>query len=137
MSDWSGAASESTTTALAYASSANLLEFLGRSVELPENVDALLCRASEIIDAVTLGRVDTSVASDVEAAKQATCAQIEFWLEVGEENDISGPVETKQASKVTLGYGSGGNRIAPLYLAPRAERILFNAGLLSRAVKLS
>lgn len=96
-----------------------------------DDVDRVLTRASEVIaDHVTTGYytdgtgapTDTDVAA---ALRDATCAQVEQWVEVGEENDIAGyPTDT-----FLSGGGISTNRLPPV-LAPRARRILRNAGLL-------
>lgn len=96
----------------------------------------VLARAWEVIDDHTLGMVeydedgepvDDEGAPDAAAAAvlaDAVCAQIEQWLEVGEENDIAG------FDRVTfMSTGISVNRL-PSILAPRAARILRRAGML-------
>src|SRR5690606_25303032 len=71
---------------MAYATESDLADYLGVSLaDLPPDADRLLKRASEDIDYWTLGR-----AMQCEATKLAACAQVEMWLEVGEETDIRG-----------------------------------------------
>lgn len=91
----------------------------------------LLARASEVIaEAVTTGYsvdldgnpYDTTVA---DALRNATCAQVEQWMEVGEENDIAGYHRSTAVS--TQGLSLAG---LPASLAPRARRILRAAGLM-------
>jgi|SRR5690625_190827 len=114
---------------MAYATEAELAAYLGISEDdLPDESERLLDRASELIDEATRGRATG------EAASKATCAQVEFWLEVDEEHDIEGPIQGVIIGRLQIQYGAGPNRIAPTYLAPRARRYLRNAGLLYAAV---
>lgn len=92
----------------------------------------LLARASQRIDATVLAvfdvDTDTQMPTDTDVAaalRDATCAQVEQWLEVGEENDIDGLAGTQIA--VT---GFSGKR-APR-IAPRALDILRDAGLMNQ-----
>lgn len=93
--------------------------------------ERILMRATEVIaDATTTGYyVDgdgNATDSDVIAAlRDATCAQCEQWLEVGEENDIAG---YSRAS--TMSVGGVNVSSLPAILAPRARRILRLAGLM-------
>lgn len=112
----------------AYATDAEYLVFTGLTTA-PDDIDRLLMRASELIDnTVTVAfavddtdqlPTDTDVA---DAMRDAACAQVEFWSEVGEGNDIDGLAGTK----VSAGSYSGDR--APV-IAPRASRLLQNAGL--------
>jgi hypothetical protein len=87
-------------------------------------------RATEVIaDHITTGYSITDVGdpSDpviAEILRDACCAQVEQWLEVGEENDIAGYPRT-------TAMGIGGMNVAalPSVLAPRARRILRRGGL--------
>lgn len=71
------------------------------------------------VDATTGIPDDTDIAT---ALSDAVCAQVEFWAEVGEANDIDGLAGTD----VSLSGYSGPR--APK-VSPRAFRILQNAGL--------
>lgn len=98
------------------------------------DTDRLILRATEVIaEHVTTGyTVDTAGDPAIdpvrEALRDACCAQIEQWLEVGEENDVAG------YSRATA-MSSGGLNLSslPAILAPRARRILRLAGLNSAA----
>ena len=112
----------------AYATSVEYLTFAG-STTAPADIDRLLMRASELVDnTVTLAYAvddtdelptDTDLAA---ALRDATCAQVEAWQEVGESNDVDG------LAGVDISVGSYSGPRAPK-LAPRAFRILQNAGL--------
>ena len=120
-----------------YADTYDLAAFLHVEVSaLSSESDRMLERAQELIESATVGRIDTTDVAQMESVRKATCAQVEFWLSVGEDRDVSGPVEEYSASKVTIKNGSGSSRVNPTYLAPRAQRILFNAGLLYRGASM-
>lgn len=109
----------------AYATTTELNTWTGITVA---DGSRLLDRASELVDSVvrTPFAVDTDgipTNTDVAAAmRDATCAQVEQWIEVDEANDIDGLA----ASSISVA-GYSGDR-APS-LAPRAARILATAGL--------
>jgi hypothetical protein len=113
----------------AYATSADLAAWLGG--EAPADAARQLARASQLLDACVYGTflidsqtelpVDAHVAA---ALRDAACAQVEFWLEVGEEHDIDGGAHRK----VSVG-GLAYER--PARLADRALDVLRNAGLMS------
>lgn len=119
-----------------YGSTADLAAYLYvEESTLDADCARLLERASELIDHYTLHRYNTSavsvdLATQTEAMKKATCAQVEFWLAKGEAEDISGPIEGYTVGKVQVQFGAGSNRLAPLRLAPRARQALLAAGLL-------
>lgn len=96
------------------------------------DVERILRRASEVVaDGVTSGYYVDATGAPTDpviagALRDATCAQVEQWLEVGEENDIAGyPGDT-----FLSGGGLSQNRLPPV-LAPRARRILRGEGLLN------
>lgn len=92
-----------------------------------EAADRVLARASELIGACTAGTYDTPADADTAAAlADATCAQVEQWFEVGEENDIAGWNRRK-----SMTFGTVTVAELPAVLAPRAARILAAAGLLN------
>ena len=91
---------------------------------------ALLERASELMDHVTLGRAQVAYDSEETAGEQpyretlsrATCDQVEFWMEAGPEHDIAG---------LTGSVVSGRLQIHPIAarLSVRAKQTLQNGGL--------
>lgn len=98
----------------------------------PEDLDHLLTRASELIDdytrtavyaidSVTFLPTDTDI---IAAFRDATCAQVEFWLTSDEEEDILGAISGASVGGVSF-------QAPALTLAPRAARFLRNAGLYS------
>lgn len=116
-----------------YATAADLTSWLpgDGSVPVPAAAEAnrLLDRAAELVDDyVTSGyAVDATgapaAAAVVDALRDATCAQVEQWLAVGEANDIEG--RSGAVSSHGLSMDSYPDR-----LAPRARRALARAGLI-------
>ena len=106
----------------------------------PPDAARKLVRASEVIDQAlrtAIYDVDTADAPTdaavIAALVGATCAQVEFWQTGDEEDDILGPVQGISLAGMQIQYGGSGvvsgGRVSPTYLAPRAHRILVNAGL--------
>lgn len=119
-----------------YATVGELEAYLGERVSLPEDPARLLDRASEFISSVTNGvleRFETDYAGEftqveVEAAlRDATCAQVEFWIEIGEEFDIANPQGSVAAGKLSMSQ-------LPPKLALRAKRHLRSVALMGSAV---
>lgn len=118
-----------------YATGVQLQAFTGAA--LPADAVRLLARASEVIDQAlrtAIYAVDTITGAPSDPATalvfaNATCAQVEFWLAGDEEDDVLGPVQGIVLAGLQVQYGAGDNRATPTYLAPRAHRILVNAGL--------
>lgn len=117
---------------MAYATKDDVALYTGRDPsDLPTDIDRMLERASELIDFVTLGRlVDNADTEALEAARKAVCAQVEYWLAAGEEQDITGPVQGVSLGSLRVDYGP----MSAKDLAPRAKRHLWLAGLLYRGV---
>lgn len=123
-----------------YATSGQLATYLGTTA--PADAVRLLARASELIADTTITAIYDTDASGVAtdsnvlaAFRDATCAQVEYWLAGDEEDDILGPMQGVSAGGQQLQYGAGTNRATPMYLAPRAARHLRNAGLTGGAVQ--
>lgn len=112
---------------MAYATKDELATYLGVGlIGLPNDADRLLERASEYMDEVTLEQIDLDDANHVDAARKATCAQVEFWLQTGEEHDILGVTGEVQAGST--------RHTLPDRLAKRAKQYLRLAGLTYRKV---
>jgi len=103
----------------------------------PPGAARLLVRASEVIDQAlrtAVYDVDTAGAPTdaavIQVLADATCAQVEFWETGDEEDDILGPVDSLSLAGMSVKMSANqGDRVSPTYLAPRAHRILVNAGL--------
>ena len=126
-----------------YATAEELEAYVGASQTLPsddsgEETTRLLQRASEFMDDVTFGRAALAWADPLPdpltisqaGLRDATCAQAEFWLEWGEDNDVVGYRGSVSLGKLTLSK-------LPLQLAGRAKRHLRVAGLLSAQVPIA
>lgn len=120
---------------MAYATPAELATYVGEGVELPstEEQERLLERASELVDSVSLLRIDDTDADHLAAARDATAAQVEWWLSAGEDAETGPPVQSYSIGSLSLSYGVAGGAHR-MRLAPRAKRHLFLAGLLDRRV---
>ncbi|WP_171110598.1 MULTISPECIES: hypothetical protein [unclassified Streptomyces] len=117
-------------TGRVYATTTQLANFLQEAP--PLNAAKLLWRASRLLDSDFLKAAVYDVDVDgmptdpevAEAFADAVCAQVEFWEEVGEETDISGPLQGVTIGSVNLQYGAGDNRSGPSYYAPKLVRAL-------------
>lgn len=114
---------------VAYATAAQLSAYLPTGTALPDDANRLLRRASETVDDFVLAAYSldtTGLARDAdvrEALVQAACAQVEFWMEVGEEHDVDG---------IRGGLSvPGATYESPPTLAPRARSVLTRAGLMN------
>lgn len=121
---------EPTTAGRVYATTTQLADYLGTAA--PSDGARLLKRASRLLDSdfLTPAVYDVDSAgmpTDAEVAAafaEAVCAQVEFWGVVGEETDISGPLQGVSIGSVQLQYGAGDNRSGPSYYAPGLVRAL-------------
>lgn len=115
-----------------YATIPDLTARLSSAYAVPADAATLLAKASELIDYVAFGRAQTLYESTdpAKANRQrlladATCDQVEYWLEVGEEHDVVG---------LPAGSSLQGGRVQvqkmPGALGQRARRTLLRAGLL-------
>ncbi|MBK3631564.1 hypothetical protein JHN52_01030 [Streptomyces sp. MBT97] len=92
----------------------------------------LLLEASKLLDSEFLVAAVYDVDADglptdaevAAAFADAVCSQVQFWGEVGEETDISGPLQGVAIGSVQLQYGAGENRSGPSYVAPKLPREL-------------
>ncbi len=111
---------------MAYATIDQLLDYLHLTdTDVPTDIERLLSRASELLDYVTRNRLKAS-----EVARDATCAQVEYWLTMDESTDILGNIKSFSIKSFSVDYGNKG---IPS-LAPRAKRILLRTGLLYKGV---
>ena len=116
-----------------YATAYDVSDQVSAEYTIPPDIDRLLKRASEIIDWAMLGRSKYVWTHGKDYLKKAltkaTCQQVEFWLEVGEEHDIEGNRGSLTAGRLSISH------ISPT-LSPRAARTLFTYGLLWRGVRI-
>ena len=122
---------------MAYATTTELAEYLGLDeTDLPDDADRLLDRASEMIDYYTLNRIDEEDEDKAEAAKKATVAQVEWWIEFGDELGLTAVFNQISIGNFSAQTGGGQQESQISKLAPRAKQELFKAGLLNRGVSL-
>ena len=110
-----------------FASHAELLARIDTSVyPVPNDTTKLRRDASELIDFVSQGRAQVAFDSDDATLKallsDATCDQVEYWLEVGPEHDVVGLVGSLTSGRWSV------SKVTPA-LGPRALRTLKRAGL--------
>ena len=111
-----------------YASTADLASYLYVDEStLSSDVSRLLERASELVDYYTLGRIDTDNTNHISAAKKATCAQVEYWMNQGEDEDVKRAISGYTTGKTQVQFADNGSHSR---LAPRARQVLLAAGLL-------
>jgi hypothetical protein len=121
---------------MAFATAEQLTDYVAAGTEIPDDADRLLTRASELIDEVTFRRATDAWTSPLPdppteeqaALRDATCAQVEFWLAWGEDHDIEG-------IRGPVSLGSLRLDELPMELGPRARRHLSLAGLLYAGVR--
>lgn len=114
----------------AYASTSDLATYTGRTTD-EDVATRLLDRAQELIDSVTMGRIDPDNEDHLLGASQASCAQVEYWLSNNESTDLEGGVRSQTIGKTSTTFAN-----APSELAPRARRLLLTYGLLGGSVEL-
>ena len=117
-----------------YATEEELATYVGTRYAVPAEAQLLLRDASRLMDAVTLHRahhvwVDPPpdpVTEEMSALAEATCAQVEYWLELGVEQGVSWQEEGVSLGALQLP--------APDRLAPKARDALNSVTLLYRGV---
>lgn len=119
-----------------YADQTALAAWLPTGTVPPADAGRLLARASELLDATvrqpfTVGPdglpTDPAIA---QALSDACCAQVEFWLEVGEEHDVQGQFGVINDAGYAVTVGTLSMSALPPEVGARARRILVTAGLL-------
>jgi len=116
-----------------YADAADVAEYMSVEVAaLPADINRLLARASELVDYLTFSNLDVTLDAHETAARLATCAQVEFWIQVGENTDVGREIRSYTKSKVSIVFG--GHPWTEKSISPRTRRYLFDAGLLYRGV---
>ena len=111
-----------------YADLADLTARLSPGYTAPAPADAgkMLARASELIDYATQGRAQVAwdgADAEVKALLTlATCDQVEYWLETGEEHDVLGLRGALMAGRLQV-------QNMPPILGRRTLQTLLGAGL--------
>ena len=116
---------------LAYATIEDLSDYMGvDQIDLPDNVGTMIERASDLIDRYSLGRINTD---RERAARLATCAQVEWWIENNDEYSRLPHFDQYRVGDFQV-HTFGGKGLPEL--APRAFTELFLVGLMYRSVGL-
>lgn len=119
-----------------YATLADLATYLGVSeANLPSNSQRLLVRASELIKQATLSNIISTNANHLEAAKLATCAQVEFWNSVDESTAIVGNLKSFKLDDLSMDFDTPQAYSGSVCM--RARAYLNDQSLLYRGVRLS
>jgi hypothetical protein len=120
----------------AYATDGDFVAYTGQ--EPPADINRRLQRASDLIDErligafyATDGNGNPTDANMIAALKNATCAQVEYWIETGDELGTSEQFEILQIGSVVLNRGgkSAATKSRTPPLAPRAIGELRRGGL--------
>jgi len=120
---------------MAYATLSDLAEYLGvQESELDDDSQRLIFCASMLIDMYTLGRIDPNNGRHMNAAKLATCAQVEFWQATGDPLGVLSMFGSLSLGSFSASLGSTQNSLSNMPLAPRAYQALFMEGLLYTGV---
>lgn len=117
---------------MAYATIEDLMGYLHAS-DAPEGAARLLERASELVDYVTFNRINPDDGAHLEAAKKAVCAQVESWLELGEQEALGAGGTSFAIGSFSM--SSAQKAGAGASIAPRAKQALLPTGLLYRGVR--
>lgn len=116
-----------------YATKEDLLEYLCVSIDkLPYDIERLLARASELVKHSTIGNIDIYNENHLLAAKKAVCAQVEYWLNIGEDKAIVDNIKNYSIGDLSVTYDELiSNKGA---LCDRARMFLNDYGLLYRGI---
>ena len=117
-----------------YATKADLAEYLYvDELDLPENAERLLMRASEFIQQVTIGNIDNSNLKHLEALKLATCAQVEYWNTIGE--TVAAGINSFSLGDLSMDVSKSGLASPSASLSSRSRGYLNEQGLMYRGIK--
>lgn len=119
-----------------YATVEELQQYIGGRYNLSVDSQLLLRDASRFLDRVTLGHafwewpndgvVPDPPSDEQSFIKEAVCAQVEYWLELGEEQSVAPQEGDAQLGQLRVP--------TPPRLAPKARDALLAAGLMYRGV---
>lgn len=118
-----------------FATTTDLAEYLGVTVgSLPADSTRLLLRASELVEYAMFDNYDATNADHVEAAKKATCAQVEFWSEINVSMAIMGNnLSSFKSGDLSMNFANSKNSMSSI--SSRATIHLGRQGLLFRGLR--
>lgn len=107
--------------------------YLGKTSEdeLPTDSSRLITRASELITDSMFENYNSNNVNHVEAAKLATCAQVEYWIKEDESTAISGGIKSYRTGDTSIVYGDDAMPV----ICQRSRNYLNKQGLLYRGLK--
>ena len=113
---------------MAYATKSDVADYMGvQESSLPDDTDRLIDRADEIID--YLIGIEYTETDYTEVLKKASAAQVEYWINMGEDIDIVSLPHNFSIGSFSMGSGSSSQNSMQEY-SPRTIRYLMTAGLL-------
>lgn len=117
-----------------YATSGDLADYLQTAP--PDDADRLLARATDIIDRLIIAArytvdddgepTDTAVAA---ALRKATCAQVAWWIETGDEWGLGSSYASVSIGSVSLSRAQGGGASSAGRVGPDVWAALATGGL--------
>lgn len=122
---------------MSFATTTDLAEYLDVTVNsLPSDSGRQLARASELVEYAVFNNYDGAKANHVEAVRKATCAQVEFWMNIGESIAIIGKgLKGYKSGDLSMDFGGSNSESSMNKLSSRATIHLGREGLLYRGVK--
>ena len=110
----------------------SISKYLGISEsDLPNDINRMIRRASELIQEFTINNFDESNEEHLKAVEQATNAQLEYWIDVGDELGVMHAFDNVSVGSISLSQ----DEKIPV-LSPRARRALLIKGLLDNSVRM-
>lgn len=88
-----------------YATPTDLAEYMGvKEEEFPKGINIMLRRASELVGIAMRNNYNPGYESHVEAAKLATCAQCQNWIETNLSPVTNGNVSSYSLGELSITY---------------------------------
>ena len=122
-----------------YATQDELAAYLAiPKASLPSDVDRLIARAGDHIYSLVKRNYDATQSDHVEAMSNATCAQVEFYMNFTESSAISGSnISAFSSGSTSVNYNIDKASQNTPTLSPRARQYLNNVGLLYQGITFS
>lgn len=113
----------------AYATKDDVSLFTGIEVnDLPNNIESLIQKASDLITNSIVVKIKEE---HYTALRQATCAQVEYWLKVGEQSENEQQIQSYSAGSISVTFDPSQRQGK---ICTRARGYLNKVGLLYRGV---
>ena len=114
-------------------------EFMFINVDkAPASAERLLARAGELIEYAVRDNLKVNaniivMAKQTLALKLATCAQVEYWLNAGEDTAVSRQIKSYSSGDISVTFADGTETMDQL--SKRSRMYLNKLGLLYKGVK--